>query len=897
MPANTVEAVLRSKFEDGIARGIEHTQRTMAAAMSNIRSASGTAAAGFEAAWRSIDASLGNFSQRLQQAAAQSTSDFSRISFAAGAASVLIVGALVKAARAATDFLFQLAKESSEALETKLAFESLTAAAEIQADVFAGKLKRATEGLVSGTVLLQNANRVLQAHIPITSDMYVRLVENVFSLAKATGKEGAEAVNVLTDALIRGNSRGFQAIGIHLNVRDAVSAAAEAMGQASNHLADHSRLQAFYNDLLLRTDRAVSALGPRFISIEDALKQTDMAWKGFLSSLGQAIGRSQVLQELFGRLSDTLFQVGLNRTQLDGVTLAANQFFLTLLRGIADVMEVLGLFSLAWDALSGVVKVFVNGAAALVAGLFRVTASGLTYLLEILGKLPGNVGRAFVELAAETRWFADYNKKAFEEFGRGVASAFTAFGSSDRRLVELANQARVLAGEMEKYKDQIVRGAVGNKTFGDSAAQSAEDMKKLIEQERKYQELRRELNNRGASDERQALNQLAADHAKIEAEITAKGAEWDKRRAELRLAADLVYERRIREIQARRETEDLRALQELMDAQAKAGEDREQIARQAEVIDRISGEARIRAEQTLQRLAEERIKREEEARQKALQDSLAAASAIERTIGMAAKGKLPTDIGQDALGRLPQMIATLQRQLDELRSRPIIDDRQVDEILRLEAAVERLNRINMTPFQKAMEAMKAEILQLQEQGVQAFADFFADLVSQQDSAGKRLVAAFIGMIGKMLVNIGVILVQAGIAEVALAQTFIGRALGASAAAGWKAIAVGALLAAAGGIMQGLATSMTQQASSQSTAQSQTPASTTPTATSSQTPVINVGAPRRPDQTTSGSSSAEKMQADITIRLQTKEGWVAGEVVREVKRNNQQLRLAIQTANA
>jgi hypothetical protein len=793
--------------------------------------------------------------------------------------------------------IFQLAKESSEALETKLAFESLTASADIQADVFAGKLKRATEGLVSGTVLLQNANRVLQARIPITSDMYVRLVENVFSLAKATGKDGAEAIKVLTDALIRGNSRGFQAIGIHLNVRDAVSAAAEAMGMSAGKLANHSRLQAFYNELLQQTQEAVGGLGPRFISIDDALKQTDMAWKGFLSSIGQAIGRSQVLQELFGRLSDTLFQVGLDKTQLDGVTIAANQFFLTLLRGIADVMEVLGLFSLAWDALSGVIKVVVNGAAALVTGLFRVTASGLTYLLEILGKLPGNVGRAFVELAAETRWFADYNKKAFEEFGRGVGSAFTAFGSSDRRLVELANQARVLAAEMEKYKDQIVRGAVGHRTLGDSAGQSAEDMKKLIEQERKYQELRRELNNRGASDERQALNQLAADHAKIEAEITAKGAEWDKRRAELRLAADLVYERRIREIQARRETEDLRALQELMDAQAKAGEDREQIARQAEVIDRISGEARIRAEQTLQRLAEERIKREEEARQKALQDSLAAASAIERAIGMAAQGKLAPQVGQDALGRLPQIIATLQGQLDELRNRPIIDDRQIEEILKLEAAIERLNRINMAPFRKAIQTMREEIVSFQQRGVEAFAAFFSDLTSHQESAGKRLLAAFVGMIGQMLVHVGVILVQTGIAEVALAQTLVGRLMGASLAGGLKAIAIGALVAAAGGIMQGLATSMTQQASSQSTAQSQTPASTTASATSSQTPVINVGAPRRPDQTTSGSSSAEKMQADITIRLQTKEGWVAGEVVREVKRNNQQLRLAIQTANA
>jgi hypothetical protein len=158
-------------------------------------------------------------------------------------------------------------------------------------------LRHETEGLIGSTDLLKNANRVMASGVKITSDQYVELVGNVFRLAKAAHVDGAQAINILTDALIRGNARGFQTVGIAINVKDAISEMAAASGQSTNTLENTAKRQAFYNELLQQTSAAVAKLPADYISIKDALERGELAWKGWFSAVGQAAGRSAVLQE------------------------------------------------------------------------------------------------------------------------------------------------------------------------------------------------------------------------------------------------------------------------------------------------------------------------------------------------------------------------------------------------------------------------------------------------------------------------------------------------------------------------------------------------------------------------------------------------------------------------
>ena len=144
----------------------------------------------------------------------------------------------------------------------------------------------------------------------------------------------------------------------------------------------------------------------------------------------------------------------------------------------------------------------------------------------------------------------------------------------------------------------------------------------------------------------------------------------------------------------------------------------------------------------------------------------------------------------------------------------------------------------------------------------------------------------------MLVHMGVILIQSGIAEIALAQTLVGRLMGASVAGGIKALAVGALLAAVGGAMEGAASAMTQNSSASSSAASGGSSSTQSSSSSSSPVVYMVGAPKGPQ--TPGQASGQ-LKGELTLKIQPPKGWVAQEVIREVGGNNQQLRAVIQNA--
>jgi hypothetical protein len=89
----------------------------------------------------------------------------------------------------------------------------------------------------------------------------------------------------------------------------------------------------------------------------------------------------------------------------------------------------------------------------------------------------------------------------------------------------------------------------------------------------------------------------------------------------------------------------------------------------------------------------------------------------------------------------------------------------------------------MNPFTNILQTLKNGVFDFAGQAGMAIANFFADWVSGQEGAGKKLLAAFLGMIGQMLVKTGVMMIQMGIAEMALASTMIGKMMGFSHAAG------------------------------------------------------------------------------------------------------------------
>jgi hypothetical protein len=232
------------------------------------------------------------------------------------------------------------------------------------------------------------------------------------------------------------------------------------------------------------------------------------------------------------------------------------------------------------------------------------------------------------------------------------------------------------------------------------------------------------------------------------------------------------------------------------------------------------------------------------------------------------------------------MVAQIRTQIAALESQKVATPEQLDQLTKLRESLERLNSLNFSPMKRTLDQLRENWKQFVDEGVSSFADFFANLTSGQENSGRKLLASFVQIIGKMLVQMGTMLISTGIAEVFAASTLYGRMMGASASAGYRAIAEGSVLAALGGAAMGAATSLSQSSS--------TSASSTSTSSSSSSApqVISVGRPNSDQASTQ--SSQPKQLGIITLRLDR------GVVVDEVKtniQNNGVLRTVIQKVHA
>jgi hypothetical protein len=215
-------------------------------------------------------------------------------------------------------------------------------------------------------------------------------------------------------------------------------------------------------------------------------------------------------------------------------------------------------------------------------------------------------------------------------------------------------------------------------------------------------------------------------------------------------------------------------------------------------------------------------------------------------------------------------------------------------LLDLEAFFQRINKVKMDPFRQTIAALKQNIVNFAGTATVTFANFFSDLVSGQEGAGKRFLAALLGMLGQMFVQLGVFLIQSGLAHVILSSVFP-YSLWLRPEPGYRAMATGAILAAAGGALIGASSALTQQ-NAQTAASGETSSSgtTSSSSTSSGPQVIRVGAPgRAQDEGSVGSAPQPQL---ITIKVESNDSHIVRVVDRNIK-NNGQLRLAVQGATA
>jgi hypothetical protein len=882
--ANTVEATLRSRYVDGITEGLRRTQQTINTMVSFsvglFQNFSASIAGGFDSA---LNASA-NFGRQLFDQGRQSESVYKGMSLAALGAGFVVVGWFGQMAAAAARWVTNAAIAGSETLELKLIFEGLAkTAGEDSADGI-DKLRRATEGLISTQVLLKNANRVLQADIPITLSQYEKLVENVFKLAKASGADAVQAQNMLTDAVVKGNARGFQSIGVNLQIKDAINEMALAQGIATSKVDTDAKLRGFYNELLNKTSDAVKRNGTDYFSFADAVEKSHSTISLWTNAVGEAIGRSGVFAELLRRYSGYLDEAGPRQQFVNEAALGFNRILILVLRAL-DLFLVTAallapLFNTVWQvgwaafyALRAGIGFVITAAISLLAAIFNVAdalakVAGINWFESTAKQFDGLskvFGRATISMAEET--------------GRAVKGIFSL--ESTRTLGGYSNQIAALVKDLEQYKGVVVEGTGGTRGLAEAQAAAAGDMKKLKEELKNFLALMTELGNKLSSPSQQNLNALLADFRKIDE--FRHVSEDQIREARLRALAiyrqaeeKLAMERRDKQFQLMTEADQLQS--EMDKNQA---ENAKRLALEYTQLLRVaSGEVAREQEALFNAVIDAARKKRQEEQAKAISEAVSTANAIARAVQLSKEGKIDSRIGAEAIGQSQRALAELQRQLTDLQKLPLSNG-QVDEVIKLKQAIEDLNNINLTGFERAVKAAGDFVKDFTKGTLNAFSSLMSDLVTGQENAGKKFLGALLGMVADGIMIWAKYLIAVSIAKFALGDF----------AGGFKAAAGAALVAAAAGVVRGIGANVagtSQAAGSAGSFQQTTPRPISGTTQQ----IINVGAPGR------GQTVGEGQQGEVhTVRIEVPQGFVTQAVERDIKGNGKLRTIIAQYAPA
>ncbi|GIU80187.1 MAG: hypothetical protein KatS3mg005_3425 [Bryobacteraceae bacterium] len=830
MAANTIEAVLVSRYVDHVSAGVRRTMDTMRAGIM-------TMAAGAQAAVDGMVSSWINFGLQMMNVSRQGASASQGLAWRFAALGVVVTGVFARIATAAASFLADITRQASEVLELKLAFESLTATMGVAADTMMGDLKRATEGLVSSTILLRNANRVLSADIPLTSQQYVQLVSSIFKLSKAAGVDAAQAIQTLTDALIRGNARGLQALGLNLgSVRDAISQMAEATGQSTSKVEADAKLRVFYNELLRATSSAAQKNAADYFSLTDAFTKSQNVFKAWVNSIGEAIGRSEVFEQLLQRLSRALDDMGPSASGVEKMALAVNRALIDMMQLLARILDLITAFGPVWASLYAGLKALGGLAFYVLNLILGVVVHVVGRLVEVLSLIP-RIGEMFKPVVAEMArlrdQLLDWRWRGIETFQR----SFDGFGSGVIALERMSESLKSTAREMERFAGSVVRGAASTGSMRRETERAALTVEQLKEQTKKYNELASEFQKRWVTPPIQAT----LDYIATLNEINRLTAVSERRKNVLREEAFRAWLKRMRELDKEARDKAFVEWKEQWELERMLLEHQKDLSRMPQPPQRP--DVNLGSDPFFSGHRQAELARMQEWQR-----------------------------AQEAL----------QKQMDRNTpdwAKPVRD---------LHLELDKLNQIRMDPFHQTIGALRSGIADFASGAGQAFANFFSDLVSGQENAGKKLLAAFLGMIGQMLVKQGVFLIQAGIAEMALASTFVGKMMGASHAAGARAVATGTVMAALGGAMVGAAAVMAQtnRAGAGATFQENVPRPIS----GAQVQVIEVGAAGRAQSRTEVQQQQPKELGTLMIKLDR------GLIVQEVKSNiqaNGPLRTVIQ----
>ena len=388
----------------------------------------------------------------------------------------------------------ELAERGSVVGDVADAFDHLTEAAGLTANVLLGDLRAGTHGTVDDFELMKRANENMAAGLNLTEDQFKTLSEAAFALAKATGTDVTSALNTMSDAMITGHAKGLQLLTGKIDLKKAEQDYADSLEGTGRQLTAEGKLEVDRQAMLTAVGTALDRLGPQQDSLQDKIQQAHKDWNNFQDDLGQVIAKSPVLATGLDTLRTSLIKAfgGDQETAIKNIASQVNNAAIV----VADfgmAVEVTARIShMAWD----LVATGILGAMTIVSGAADIVMTRITGMAGAANALSSHIVsddtvRALKDAQVQVQAITASLAAQTAEAARGVIGqsdfdkTMIKLGTSlaDTRAAMVTAQAAMAAhtDAAKKNSDAVDKAADSQKKQNDQVVPGTEYTKKFVD--------------------------------------------------------------------------------------------------------------------------------------------------------------------------------------------------------------------------------------------------------------------------------------------------------------------------------------------------------------------------------------------------------------------------------
>lgn len=237
-------------------------------------------------------------SKSAEDAAAKTERSFTEMNQA-----VELAKTAFNSAKAVFGATFEILEQGNTLLNVERGFQAITQSTGATSVSLEG-LQRATQGLVSSTDLLTQANQAMTLGLP--GDELEQVFESSMRLAKAQGVDMKLAIESVVVGVGRQSRQMLDNLGIIVDTNAAYEAHAKTLGLSVDEMTEAERKAAFMAAAFEQLREKSLQVSEVQLNAADSAQQLVVAWDNQTDVLGVALAKNEDLNDILGDLAKSL---------------------------------------------------------------------------------------------------------------------------------------------------------------------------------------------------------------------------------------------------------------------------------------------------------------------------------------------------------------------------------------------------------------------------------------------------------------------------------------------------------------------------------------------------------------------------------------------------------------